>query len=211
MKLPGSLFVIVFTLLIAIVLPNNHAYTQIDTKILPIIKNTLKDQAAGLSLDDTVLQVYRLTTNWHNRDLYGKEDGYEPNEVKYFGPDFTFSYTPIELNVQYLERRDSYPLFYDDYDTDIESRGAMVELVYMPEAEFSTWYAVGLFNWIESDYIPVWVSGYDALITGDYLNYKTVTAHIGYVWRTNIRFFAEYTRDLENEENRVVAGFVTGF
>ena len=37
---------------------------------------------------------------------YGKEDGLEPNEVKYFGPDITFAYAPIEINVQYLERRD---------------------------------------------------------------------------------------------------------
>jgi len=143
--------------------------------------------------------------------FYGKEDGFVANEVKYFGPDFSIDYAPLELNVQYLERRDSRPIFFDGFDTDIESRGAIVELVYRPDAEFSKWYAVGLFNWTETDYVPIFVSGYDAVVTGDYLNYRTVTAHMGYVWRTNIRFFAEYTRDLENEENRVVAGFVTGF
>lgn len=146
---------------------------------------------------------------------YGKEKSSEignvANEVKYLGPDFTFAYAPIELNVQYLERWDSRPIFYDGYDMDIESRGAIVELVYTPEAEFSKWCAVGLFNWTESDFIPIWVSGYHEEITGDYLNYKKLTAHFGYVFRTNIRFFIEYTRDLNNDDDRLVTGFVTAF
>ena len=37
----------------------------------PEIKSSLKDQVGDICLDDTILQVYRLTTDWHNRDLYG--------------------------------------------------------------------------------------------------------------------------------------------
>ena len=37
----------------------------------PQLKPTLAEQAGDIVLDDTIPQIYRLTTNWHNRDLYG--------------------------------------------------------------------------------------------------------------------------------------------
>ncbi|MBD3219213.1 MAG: hypothetical protein GF310_13135 [candidate division Zixibacteria bacterium] len=130
--------------------------------------------------------------------LWGREGmNGETNDSYYIGPDASFAYGPVELNLQYLERRDSNPLFAtDEPDEDIESRGAMIEGVYLPDGEFSEWYAVGMFNWIESDYTD--------------LNYRTITGHLGHVFRSNIRFFVEYTYDIENEENRAVAGFVVG-
>lgn len=130
--------------------------------------------------------------------LWGKEGANETNEAYYFGPDATLAYGPVELNLQYLERRDSNPLFAaDEPDEKIESRGALIEGIYLPKGEFSEWYAVGMFNWIESDY--------------EDLNYRTITGHFGHVYRTNIRFFVEYTYDIENEENRAVVGVVTAF
>jgi hypothetical protein len=73
----------------------------------------------------------------------------------------------------------------------------MGEVVFLPDGERSMWYAVGLFNWIESDH--------------EALNYKTLTGHAGYVFRTNLRYFVEVTRDFEHEENRAVTGFVVAF
>lgn len=130
---------------------------------------------------------------------YGKEAGSPINEVKYFGPDLTVTGGPLELNIQYLERRDSDPMFAGDSNTsgEIKTRGAMGEVIYLPHGDRSKWYVAGLFNWIESDY--------------EDLNYRTLTGHAGYVFRTNLRYFAEFTRDLEAEENRVVTGFVVAF
>ena len=52
-------------------------------------------------------------------------------------------------------------------------------MVYLPEAELSTWYAVGLFNWTETDYQPVYVEEFDEIVGGDYLNYRTITRSSG--------------------------------
>lgn len=130
--------------------------------------------------------------------LWGKEGNEFTNTVKYFGPDASFTYGPTVLNLQYLERRDSNPLFEQDEPADdIESRGAMIEAIYLPDGEFSEWYAAGLFNWIESDFSD--------------LNYRSLTGQLGYVFRTNIRLIGEYTYNLTDEESRVVVGFITAF
>ena len=126
---------------------------------------------------------------------YGKE-GTEDinNEVYYYGPDMSIAYAPLELNVQYLERSDSDPNLVDYDGDEIETRGAMAELIYLPDGEFSEFYAVGLFNWIESDF--------------EELEYRSLTGHVGHVFRSNLRFFVEYTYEMESEESRVVTGFV---
>ncbi|MBD3169414.1 MAG: hypothetical protein GF307_08015 [candidate division Zixibacteria bacterium] len=131
---------------------------------------------------------------------YGKEDpaagvaGSGTNEVTIFGPDATLAYEPLELNFQYLERRDSDPAFQGNVDDDIITRGIMSELIFMPHGDRSKWYAVGLFNYLETD-------------LNDY-KYTTGTLSLGHVFRTNIRFFVEYTYDVENEEHQAVSGFV---
>jgi hypothetical protein len=129
---------------------------------------------------------------------YGKE-GTEDinNEVYYYGPDMSIAYAPLELNVQYLERSDSDPNLVDYDGDEIETRGAMAELIYLPDGEFSEFYAVGLFNWIESDF--------------EELEYRSLTGHVGHVFRSNLRFFVEYTYEMESEESRVVTGFVGAF
>ncbi|MBD3382876.1 MAG: hypothetical protein GF404_11860 [candidate division Zixibacteria bacterium] len=129
---------------------------------------------------------------------YGKE-GTEDinNEVYYYGPDMSVAYATLELNVQYLERSDSDPNLVDYDGDEIETRGAMAELIYLPDGEFSEFYAVGLFNWIESDF--------------EELEYRSLTGHVGHVFRSNLRFFVEYTYEMESEESRVVTGFVGAF
>lgn len=130
---------------------------------------------------------------------WGKEeDTGEDNEVWFLGPDATLSYDDrFELNVQYMERRDSDPEFTGLGDPDIETRGAMVELIFMPEGDRSRWYGTGLYNYVESDW--------------DNLKYQTFSAHVGYLLRTNIRLVSEITFDIEDEETRLVVGFVSGF
>lgn len=136
---------------------------------------------------------------------YGKEaltqGGDEfTNEVWYLGPDFTLSYQDmIELNFQYLMRDDSEPVsrrFYQNA-TDIQTKSFMTELIFMPDGDFSKWYAVGLYNWQESD-----IMGY---------NISKATAHLGWVLRRNLRLFGEFTFDIENEFSQLGVGFVSAF
>jgi len=130
---------------------------------------------------------------------YGKEGEANPDEVWMLGGDATLSYLDkLELNLQYLERRDDNPFFENTVPTDeFETQGGMAELVIMPDGERSRWYGVVLYNF------------WDSQIMGD--DYESVTVQLGHVFRTNIRFLLENTYDIENEENRAVLGFVAGF
>ncbi len=142
---------------------------------------------------------------------YGNEEQKSPegdfnetNELWMLGGDATISFDPLELNVQYVERQDGNPYFFTDggiYYTnppkDIKTRGAFAELIYLPNGDDSKWYAVGLFNWIESDFSE--------------LNYKTLSGHLGYVFRRNIRMVVEANYDFEQEYAKFGVGFVTAF
>jgi hypothetical protein len=140
---------------------------------------------------------------------YGKEESpidsiaavSAPNEVWLAGPDMTLSYQDkVQLNLQYLERRDDNPFFAmaDSVpSSEIESRGGMAELIIMPDGARSKYYGVVLYNKIESD------------VTAS--EYETITGHVGYLVRTNLRLIAENTWDITNEENRAVIGFVSAF
>lgn len=128
---------------------------------------------------------------------WGKEGAARQNEVWYLGPDLSITDGKyLELNAQYLERRDSDPFFVCQCGDKKETRGVMAELIFTPEGDRSNWYGVGLFNWVESDVMPT---------------YRTGTVHFGYLLRTNIRLVSEFTYDMENEESRVVVGFVSGY
>ena len=125
---------------------------------------------------------------------------YPENELWMLGGDATISFDPIELNFQYVERNDNNPYFqYNQTDPipEIATRGAFAEMIYRPNGDDSKWYAVGLFNWIESDQTS--------------LNYKTLSGHFGYVFRRNIRMVAEATYDFNQEFTTFGVGIVTAF
>jgi hypothetical protein len=123
------------------------------------------------------------------------------NELWMIGGDATFSFDPIELNLQYVERNDNDPLFYSSAEvghiTNIATRGAFAEMIYRPDGDASKWYAVALFNWIESDQSD--------------LNYRTLSGHFGYLLRRNIRLVGELNYDFNNEFATIGVGFVTAF
>jgi hypothetical protein len=126
------------------------------------------------------------------------------NKVFMWGPDISF--TPTDkwtLNAQYLQRNDS-EVFYnmaspatmDDINTD----GAMAELIFSPKGEQSNWYLLGLYNWVESDF--------------NMADYHSATFHTGYLLRRNVRLVAEYTYDFThstNPINKFSFGFVSAF
>lgn len=130
---------------------------------------------------------------------YGKEGQAHVNEVFMGGADATLKAGPAELNLQFVERKDSNPEFSEDCGphSKVKSRGGMAELVVLPGGDRSRFYMVGLYNVIDYDHNDI--------------AYQTITGHIGYLLRTNIRAFVENTYDIENEEDRFLVGLVTGF
>ncbi|OGD12889.1 MAG: hypothetical protein A2W20_05680 [Candidatus Aminicenantes bacterium RBG_16_66_30] len=123
------------------------------------------------------------------------------NSVWMAGGDVTLAVKPFELNVQYVERRDSNPFFATILPIDkLMTRGAFAELIFLPKGDDSRWYGAGLFNWVDSDQAD--------------LRYSAATAHVGYVLRRNMRLTAETTyvfRGPYAEHIRVGTGIVLGF
>ena len=137
---------------------------------------------------------------------YGKEADTEgdKNEVWMVGGDATLGYGPLELNLQYIERRDDNPTFEspNDVGDEIETRGGLAECILWPHGDQSKWYAVALYNYVESD---LNIGPYDEL------TYNTIAGHVGYMLTTNIRLTAENIYDIELEENSALLGFVAAF
>lgn len=128
--------------------------------------------------------------------FYGKEKQEAVNEVTMFGGDATLAYGPLELNLQYLDRKDTDPDM-TGAAIDLKTQGGMAELIINPHGDRSDWYLVALYNQIDSD--------------RQKLKYQTLTGHIGYLLRTNVRLTGEVSYDIENEESRVVMGIITAF
>lgn len=145
---------------------------------------------------------------------YGKEGVGQTSEVWLAGPDVSITDGKyLELNVQYVERRDSNPLFLPCYQfcdqiEDVETSGGFAELVLTPDGDRSKWYAVALFNWLEVD-PSKHVSG--APYYELFQKYSSISAQIGYLLRTNLRLVTEGIYDIETEEYRHVIGFVSAF
>mgnify|MGYP006282441161 CR=1 FL=1 len=128
---------------------------------------------------------------------YGKEDliisdnwgVWDQNEALLWGPDLTINIEDvIELNFQYILRNDSKVVVPNDgninldpYITkeDVETKGGFAEMIFMPQADESRWYLLGMYNWTDSDL--------------DELDYKSATFHAGYLLRRNVRLVAEET------------------
>ena len=128
----------------------------------------------------------------------GKEETNDVvNDFWMVGPDATISIDPLELNVQYVERRDKDPFFFGSSAVEIKTRGAFAELIYMPDGDNSDWYAVGLYNWVESNIGT--------------LDKKSASFHLGYLLARNIRLVAEYTQNFTDKYGKFGLGFNSAF
>lgn len=121
-----------------------------------------------------------------------------------FGPDLTLSVgDKLQLNLQYVQRKDDELLMAkSDLSAmkDVETKGAMAELIFTPDGDNSKWYAAGVFNWVESDH--------------EALNYKTAAVHAGYMLRRNLRLCLEGNYNFsikDNEFMKFSLGFVGAF
>jgi hypothetical protein len=125
------------------------------------------------------------------------------NSMWMLGADATISIKPLELNLQYLERRDDNPFFAapDLAPVDkIKTRGGFAELIYLPKGDDSRWYMLGLLNWVDSD-------------AGE-LDYGSATIHYGRLLRRNIRATVELTytfKSVYDKHARIAVGLITGF
>jgi hypothetical protein len=121
----------------------------------------------------------------------------ETNEIWMLGPDLTVDIDPLQLNVQYVERRDKNPFFLTNSAEQIKTRGAFGELIFRPDGDNSKWYAVGLYNWVESGQ--------------DDLDVKAGTINLGYLLRRNFRVTGEFTYDFTNKFGQASIGLITAF
>jgi len=128
---------------------------------------------------------------------YGKQErnGFV-NESTMWGPDLSVSLDAVELNMQYVTRTDDRPYF-AVATAKQRTEGAFAELIYTPEGDKSTWYGVLLYNWVKAGDVA--------------LNYRSFSAHGGYLLGSNFRLMGEYTYDIERKGNRFTMGFVTAF
>jgi len=132
---------------------------------------------------------------------YGKEapDGIL-NKVWMLGGDASISLANIELNFQYLVRKDDNPMFMNGEELEVETDGGFAELIWTPGGSDSLWYGVGLFNWVDSE--------------DNTLDYKSVALHLGYLLRRNIRISGEVNYIFDTPDGkyaRFLLGLIAGF
>ncbi|MBC7362977.1 MAG: hypothetical protein H5U07_00355 [Candidatus Aminicenantes bacterium] len=131
----------------------------------------------------------------------GKEkQGEAINTLWMMGADFTWTSPKLELNVQYVERRDDNPFFWVLTPEKVQTRGGFAEIIYMPEADDSRWYTTALFNWVDSDQTE--------------LRYSSFGLHFGYLLRRNMRATVEGTYVFKSEQGahfRLGLGIITAF
>ena len=132
---------------------------------------------------------------------YGKEaNRVIVNSVQMWGVDATLHLGALELNAQYLERKDDNPAFSAVSAVEASTRGGLAELIYTPGGDNGKWYAVGLFNWVDSNFPG--------------LDYASLSAHLGIMLRRNIRLVGEVTyifEDPQGKHARAGIGLVTAF
>lgn len=126
---------------------------------------------------------------------YGKEapDGIL-NKVRIWGGDCSFSFSDVEINFQYMERKDDNPFFSNTNPFEIKTRGGFAELVFTPGGGDNLWYGVGLFNWVESD-------------QGS-RDYQSAAIHLGYLLRRNIRLISELNYIFKSQQGKYARGII---
>jgi hypothetical protein len=131
---------------------------------------------------------------------YGKQrdDAGRRNETWYLGPNFTVPLgIKVELNGQYLERRDDNPVFTEPRPAEYETRGGFAELHIFPQGQDGRWVVTTLYNHVES--------------TDTAANRKLVTVTLNYLLARNLRLLTEAGHDAERERSIGIIGLVSAF
>jgi hypothetical protein len=132
---------------------------------------------------------------------YGREAGSGDirNRTFYFGPDAVVDFSDhLQLNLQYLERRDDNPTFLSNKGgTDWKTRGGFAELVYLPLGADGPWSIAGLYNKVASD--------------DPNAKYHSLSLTVGRLLARNIRLTADIGREFESQGTKFSVGLVTVF
>ncbi len=116
--------------------------------------------------------------------------------ISMIGPDFTLSLPKLEVNGQYLYRKDEADLTNSTVGKNI-MKGGFVEAILMPNGDRSRWLLTSLYNWIDSDF--------------DELDYQTLTLSLSHLAARNLRLVMELTHDLKHKKARLSFGLVSAF
>lgn len=122
------------------------------------------------------------------------------NSLWMLAADATVTASPFELNLQFVERQDDDPFFAMSDEPAVKTRGGFAELLFLPRGDDSRWYMVGLYNWVDSEV--------------DELNYRSLTFHLGWMLRRNLRAVAELGYILKStygKHTRLALGLTTAF
>lgn len=129
----------------------------------------------------------------------GQERSDFVDDITVWGPDATLTLGPsIELNGQYLRRKDTNP-FFAAVGTENIVDSAFGELIWHLNGPTEKWHATALYNWIKSDG--------QFTINGNVLQkYQTASAGLHYLAKRNVRFLGDVGYDLEQERTRFTVG-----
>jgi hypothetical protein len=121
------------------------------------------------------------------------------------GADGSWTAGLCELNVQYIHREDTNPLFAASA-VRVKSDMGLAEILIRPDG--SRWHGFALYNLVTADrpLLDVGLGG-----PSDIRRYESATAGLGYQVRRNLRATGEMMWDFQRERMRWIAGFVTAF
>ncbi|MEJ2502911.1 MAG: hypothetical protein P8177_06280 [Gemmatimonadota bacterium] len=172
-------------------------------------------EARTYDIDDSKSVAGRLSQDFGGFRLggfgyYGVEtvDGVD-NGITMFGPDLTVPLGPtLELNAQYLRRKDERPFFTTEALTDTDVDMGFAELLWAPDGFTGRWVFTALYNHVEAD-APVFTvrQGESGLLE----SYRAGALGGNFLMARNVRLTGEVQYDLDREDFRFVAGFRTEF
>ena len=130
---------------------------------------------------------------------WGKTRGPDgDNRTYYIGPDLAVSFSDrVQLNVQYLERRDNNPLFLSGHGAEWKTRGGFAELVFLPRGADGKYSVAALYNKVDSDDLDA--------------RRESISGTLGYLLARNVRGIVEVGRDVERGAARISIGVMSAF
>jgi hypothetical protein len=131
----------------------------------------------------------------------------ETDRITVLGPDATIGIGLLEINAQYLWRRDTNPLLLP-VESESTVHSAMAEVIWGPFGSDGRWTVAGLYNWIDGDAPIISVSaGEEEPLE----RYHTANAGLHYLLWRNVRLMGEAGYDIERERTRFTLGTVLAF
>jgi len=103
----------------------------------------------------------------------------------------------MEINMQYLKRKDSDPFFTGYNGDDFITDGGLIEILFFPQGEDGRIVFAGLYNRVKSD--DLMAESEDASLT------------LNYLLARNAKLLIEYQRDIHREKNNFFLGFTTAY